>query len=59
MLPSERVISANVPVTPEPPVGAAMVDSGGQAVAQLPVQLLTPDASFLKVYRVMPLSSTR
>jgi len=60
-MPSARWMVLNAPVTSDEPVGVvfAATDSGGQIAAQLPVQLLTPDVSFLKMYRVIPLSSTR
>lgn len=53
------------PVTPVPAVGAPFVNNGGQRVAQLPLQalaaaaLLVPCVSLVKIYKVIPLESTR
>lgn len=60
-MPSGRVITPSVPVTPVPAWGATpfAATNGGQMVKQLPVQALTPGVSFLKIYNVIPLLSTR
>ena len=58
-MPSDRVIVASVPVTPEPPVGVPFPGgNGGQAVAHDPVQLLVPAVSLAYVYSVKPAEFT-
>ena len=58
-MPSDRVIVARVPVTPEPPVGVPFPGGkGGQTVAHVPVQALVPAVSLAYVYSVKPAEFT-
>lgn len=61
MIPSARVITPMVPVTPLPAVGAVppLADKAGQVVRHPAVQVLVSAVSFLKMYSVILLASTR
>ena len=61
MVPSARVIVLTLPVSPAEATkpAAEVTVYGGQIVAQVPVQLLTPGVSLAYLYKVMPFDAVR